>query len=450
MEQTTVFFYAMNIDEYKQDILIDMNNCGSTCADIEHVCLEKGVEKGIDWLVSHLPALDYTKERMLSYIFSNGMASGGDKENQKLDSWLYEHKNRLGVTNYSTLRDAIGQAAVYGECGLRMLDGDLYTYPHGHYGILYTRDNGVKEVLAYYIREDEELVDEDLQKDEWNEFTEYSDVFDWFRAKKLILLDPSEFVNLRNDTSQFHGKSPFEVDKLRVDLLLSVYERLNYDIQYDGPGRIIVRPKAGFVSDEENETSTSTIIENTNTAAQEERYKKAMAEVKRVSTEIKNSSSDSVIALSNGFEKEIEHLPRVTKATEFFGWIDKEGTVIAQLLGMSPVLMETGKWSGNVSMSSIIDNAMLNTIVPMREQYAIQFSEMIARELGVAKVYFNKYELKQIEDENDARMKMSQAIMNLSYAAKSNPNPAIDDVITQLVGVLETSVYDDYGNLRTL
>ena len=175
-----------------------------------------------------------------------------------------------------------------------------------------------------------------------------------------------------------------------------------------------------------------------------------MAEVKRVSTEIKNSSSDSVIALSNGFEKEIEHLPRVTKATEFFEWIDKEGTVIAQLLGMSPVLMETGKWSGNVSMSSIIDNAMLNTIVPMREQYAIQFSEMIARELGVAKVYFNKYELKQIEDENDARMKMSQAIMNLSYAAKSNPNPAIDDVITQLVGVLETSVYDDYGNLRTL
>ena len=440
----------MNIDDYKQDILIDMNNCGSTCSDIEHVCLERGVEKGTEWLVEHLPALRYTVERMLNYIFSNGVAAGSQDENNRLDRWMYEGKNKTGATNYSVLREAIGQATVYGECGLRIIDGALYTYKTGYYGILYKQERGYKEVVAYYIREDEERVDKELQKDDWDKFREYRDVYQWFSDQHLILLDPTEFVNLRNTTAELHGRSPFEYDKLRVDLLLSVYERLNYDIRYDGPGRIIVRPKAGFVSDEDNETSTSTVIENTNSVAQEKRYKDAMAEVRRVSTEIKNSSSDSVIALSNGFEKEIEHLPRVTKATEFFGWIDEEGTIIAQLLGMSPVLMETGKWSGNVSMAAIIDNAMLNTIVPMREMFAIQFSQMIATEVGVEKVYFNKYELKQVADENDARMKLSQAIMNLSYASKANPNGKIEEVINGLAEVLGTSTHDDYGNLRTL
>lgn len=440
----------MNIDDYKQDILIDMNNCGSTCSDIQHVCLERGVEKGVDWLVSHLPALRYTVERMLNYIFSNGVAAGSQEENNRLDRWMYEQKNPMSAPNYSVLREAIGQATVYGECGLRMLNGSLYIYKSGYYGILYRQTGGTTEVVAYYIREDEERVDDDLQKDDWDSFREYRDVYEWFRRKKLILLDPTEFVNLRNTTAELHGRSPFEYDKLRVDLLLSVYERLNYDIKYDGPGRIIVRPKAGYVEGEDNDTSTSTIIENTNTAAQEKRYQKAMAEVRRVSTEIKNSSSDSVIALSNGFEKEIDHLPRVTKATEFFGWIDEEGTIIAQLLGMSPVLMETGRWSGNVSMAAIIDNAMLNTIVPMREMYAIQFSKMIATEVGVEKVYFNKYELKQVADENDARMKLSQAIMNLSYASKANPNPQIEEVISGLAEVLGTSTHDTYGNLRTL
>lgn len=425
---------------------MDMNNCMSACSDIQHVCIDRGVEKDTEWLVSHLPTLEYTKNRILNYMFSNGMSSGGNAENERLEQWLYEGMNLTGATNYSVLSDAIGQALIYGECGLRMYNGNLYTYHQGHYGVLYRITEGVEEVVAYYIRKDGEKVDPDLKTDEWSSFESYDDITNWFDGKQLILLDPSEFVNLRNDTTYMHGKSPFAVDKLRVDLLLSVYERLNYDILYDGPGRIIVRPKTGYTEDENNETSTSKILDQN----EQKQYKDMLGEVRRVSNEIKNSSSDSVIALSNGFSDKIEHLPRVTKATEFFGWIDNEAVIVAQLLGMSPVLMETGKWSGNVSMSAIIDNAMLNTIVPMREKYAIQFSKMIADEIGVAKVYFNKYDLKQIEDENEARVRLATAIKDLSYAAKSEPNKAIDDVITKLVGVLETSVYDDYGNFRTL
>lgn len=395
-------------------------------------------------------------------MFSNGLSAGSEEENDKLDDWLYEVKGQMGATNYDVLQNAIGEAAVYGECGLRMVDGRLFTYHKGHYGILYHRENGITEIDAYFIRKDEEEITDDVEIKEWSQFETIEDVLNWFDDHGLILLDSSTFVNLRNDTSKMHGMSPFSVDKMRIELLLSIYSRLNYDINYDGPGRIIVRPKAGFTSDEENETSTSTIIVNNNEEAQRKRYNEALKEVRRVSNEIKNSSSDAVIALSNGFSENIEHLPRVTKATEFFGWLDdNEGVMISELLGMSPVLMEVGKWSGNVSMSAIIDNSMLNTIVPMREKYAIQFSKMISTYLGIKKVYFNKYDMKQIEDEQAARSRMAVAIRDLCYASKSlvadeasddakKTSTALNGLIVQLGEMLGTSLYDEYGNPKTL
>lgn len=452
----------MNVEEYKQDVLDDINNCISPCADIQSVCLTRGVNHDTDWLIAHLPKLNYTKNRMLNYMFSNGLAAGSEEDNARLDDWLYETKGQMGATNYDVLQNAIGEAAVYGECGLRIVDGRLFTYHKGHYAVVYHQDNGITEIDAYFIREDEGLITEDIEIHEWSLFESVEDVLNWFKEHKLILLDPSEFVNLRNDTSKMHGMSPFSVDKMRIELLLSIYTRLNYDINYDGPGRIIVRPRAGFASDEDNETSTSTIIENNNEEAQRRKYNDAMREVRRVSSEIKNSSSDAVIALSNGFSDKIEHLPRVTKATEFFGWLDdNEGVMIAELLGMSPVLMEVGKWSGNVSMSAIIDNSMLNTIVPMREKYAIQFSKMLSEYLGIKKVYFNKYDMKQIEDEQAARSRLAVAIRDLCYASKSlvadeasedakRTSTALNGLIVQLGDMLGTSLYDEYGNPKTL
>lgn len=431
----------------KEEILQDMNNCQSTCKDIQATCNEKKEYKDLDWLIANLPGLEYTKTRFLNYMFSNGMSSGVDSEDKRLNAWLYEQKNDEGSTNYSVLRDAIGDAATYGECGLRMYNGNLYSIPTKHYGILYTKGEGVKRVIAYYMRKDTDVVEE-VSKDEWSKFQTIEQIKSWFDRKGLILLDPSEFVNVRNDTTFLHGKNPFSTDRQRLALLMSVYRRLNYDIEYDGPGRIIVRPRAAF--SEDNETSTSAIIENGNEAAVQKRYDDALKEISRVSRQIKESSSDSVIALSNGFADKIEHLPRVTKATEFFDWIHQEGLILAQIYGMSPVLLEAGEWSGNVSMAAIIDTAMLNTIVPMREMYAIQFSSMIARELGISKVYFNKYEMKQIQDDNESRQKMASAIRDLSYAMKNNPNSEVERLITDFAKVMQTTLYDDNGNLITL
>ena len=58
----------MNIDEYKQEVLDDINNCFSSCSDIQSVCFSKGVPHDVDWLVSHLPALDYVRPNDQLYV----------------------------------------------------------------------------------------------------------------------------------------------------------------------------------------------------------------------------------------------------------------------------------------------------------------------------------------------------------------------------------------------
>lgn len=429
-------------------ILDDMNNCVSPCTDIEKTCSRPERTDDVDWLVENLPSMNYVKNRALNYIFSNGMSAGNEDETKKLKEWLYETKNEMGSTNYLALREAIGNAIVYGECGLRLYKGHLYPYERRHYGILYEKADGITRILAYFVHKDGDEVDDSFDKANWDEFESYQDIDDWFKERKLILLDTNEFINLRNDTSKMHGMSPLTQDKQRIELLVSVYRRLNYDIKYDGPGRIILRAKSRY--DTEEQTSTTSEIMNNSGVAIDKRYKDALLEGQNVAADLKSSSSDSVIVLSDGFKDKVEHLPRVTKATDFFGWIANEGQIIAQVLGMSSVLVEVGAWSGNVSMEKVIDDAMVNTIVPWRELFSVQFSPMICRELKISKVFFDKYDMKQAEDENEARLKIATIIRDLSYAAKSNPNDDVSGLITEVAQVLQKSLYDDNGNLRSL
>lgn len=70
-------------------------------------------------------------------------------------------------------------------------------------------------------------------------------------------------------------------------------------------------------------------------------------------------------------------------------------------------------------MEKIIDNAMVNDIVPLREAIAVQISHVISSKLGVQKIYFNKYELKQNIDYSSEIFKLGQTasqLMNIKDA----------------------------------
>lgn len=407
---------------------------------------KEGLEKA-DRYMEILPGAEYVLTQTLNYIFSNGITTGSINEDERLNEFLYR-KNARENLNLAELRSSIGMAITHGASGIRWLDGNIYQYKWGTYRVLTYLEDGIEKVLGYVVSKKEEKVPYfDFEKDE---FFEYADFVRRLDDSGLMLLTTDEFMVIRNDTSLPYGYSPLLKDEARLDLMTAVYERLNYDIRYDGPGRIIIRPKDGYAENGE-EVSTATVMKD-GLETEVDRVKRIKAEVKRVAQELKDSSSDSVVVLSNAFDKDIVHLPRVTKATEFLEWLENDTAILAQDMGMAPSLLELGHISGNVSMNSILDNSMLNSIVPLRERYATQFSSFLANHLDVGKIYFNLYEMQQAEDVNSVRTKWvnMMAQLNAMTDADGVIRPEAAELFKDYSEMLKLNITNENGVLEEL
>ena len=444
-DEKKILHYEELNDEEKRvidQILENMLECNA-CADVSPLPKRRwgdGLEK-VDAYMRVLPGADYVLTQTLNYMFSNGLTTGSIRDDEKLNKFLYK-KNAKQTLNKDELRNAIGMAITHGASGLRWLNGDVYQYKWGTYRILTLKKNGIESVLGYLIKKDGGRVPP--VKFDFAKYQEYEDFIRDLDDQELILLDTKEFMVIRNDTSLPYGHSPLLADEARLDLLTAVYERLNYDIRYDGPGRIIIRPKDGLAGgDDANDVSTANVLQGA-LAGQQKSKEAILKEAKRVANQIKNSASDSVIVLSNAFDKDIDHLERVTKATEFFTWIKNDTLVLAQDFGMAPSLLELGGVSGNVSMTSIIDTAMVNTIVPLREKYSEQFSAFISGKIECEKIYFDKYDMKQNEDENTMRTKIVN-ILSLLNAMRIKGANGEEDVIQPKAQQL----FDDFADMLT-
>lgn len=457
-EQKILRYEELNDEERRKidEILESMLECNA-CNDIGQTprrTWKPGLEK-VDEYMQILPGADYVLTQTLNYMFSNGLTTGSINDDQELDAFLYR-KNERQNTNKDELRNTIGMAITHGASGLRWLNGNLYQYKWGTYRVLKMKRNGIETVLGYLIKRDGGFVPPTTFDFEEDKEYEYRDFIRKLEEQDLMLLDTREFMVIRNDTSLTYGHSPLLADEARLDLLTAVYERLNYDIRYDGPGRIIIRPKDGIVGgDEDNDASTTNVLQGA-LQGQQKSKEQILREASRVAKQIKKSSSDSVIVLSNMFSDKIEHLERVTKATEFFTWIKNDTLLLAQDFGMSPSLLELGNVSGNVSMTSIIDLAMLNNIVPLREKYAEQFSEFISSKLNFEKVYFNKYEMKQNEDENTMRTKVVNMLSLLNaMRVQDGENsekiqPKAQELFDALADMLKNDLYNENDQLEEL
>lgn len=373
----------------------------------------------IEWLYKNLPAIQYVVDQIINLIFSNGLTTGDEEQDEKLNDFLYS-KNINGTTNYSVLQNGIKNTFIYGKSGIRWLsekDG-IINVDSKHYACLVDENEeyyGFDDVIGYIIsigcKKIWEADTDELSFDE-AAFVKNGIVID--KDNKIMIISKDDFLNMRTNTSKNNGESPLTLDRQRLRLLTTIYERMNYDLAYDGPGRILFKLKNDYAQGGENDISTSEIINQTK-GAQEGRIKKAKAEVEAIGKKIKESTSDNVIAVSSIFD-EIIHLPRLTKSTEFFDYLENEGVIISQLFGVPHTLLGLGKISGNVSMEKIIDNAMLNSVVPIREKFATQISGFLADKIGVEKIYFDKYEMQQATDENDKRMKVVDMISKLKSA----------------------------------
>lgn len=433
-----------------EDMLREWLECNSVCnleMPKKWKTSHEGLEKA-DRYMKILPGADYVLTQTLNYIFSNGITTGSINQDEILNEFLYR-KNERHNTNLSELKNTVGMAITHGGSGLRWYEGNIYQYKWGTFKTITYKDQGIEKVLGYIVAEDAGKVP--AVEFKWDEYKEYDDFLRELKDQKLIFLSEKEFIVIRNDTSTWYGSSPLLADEERLDLLVAVYERLNYDIRYDGPGRIIIRPKDGYVQGENTDISSTSVMANALTS-NEKRTEAIKSEVARVAKDMKKSTSDSVIVLSNAFNEKIEHLPRVTKATEFFDWLKNEGVILAQDFGMSPSLLELGGISGNVSMTSIIDNAMLNSIVPLREKYATQFSSFLAYNLGIDKTYFNLYEMQQQEDENTMRTKIVNimSLLNAMNDDNDKTRPEAVQLFRDFADMLSENIHNENNQLEEL
>lgn len=438
----------MTRDEIFEDVLKNWAECNSVCDVAVPRKREDYTLDRVDEYMEKLAGANYVKTQTLNYIFSNGLTTGSINQDKILEKFLYKTNERENL-NLDEIRNAIGMAITHGHSGLRWLNGNVYQYKWGEYRALTYISQGIRKNVGYIVSKDGKKIPS-LQFD-YKNYREYQDFLRDLDDKNLILLSNREFQPIRNDTSLVYGKSPLLEDRERLDLMLATYERLNYDIRYDGPGRIVIRPKDGYVNGDGNDVSSSTVL-NTSLGSEKKRVDKIKAEASRVAQEMKNSSSDSVIVLSNAFDENITHLERVTKATEFFSWLKNDTLILAQDFGMSPSLLELGNVSGNVSMTSIIDLAMLNSIVPLRERYATQFSSFLSEHLKLDKVYFNKYEMQQQEDENTMRTKIVN-IMSLLNAMKDeggNIRPNALQLFNDFASMLSENIHNENQKLERL
>lgn len=441
----------MTREQFFEEVIREWTECNQVCdLAVPRKKMKEGLEKA-DRYMEILPGADYVLTQTLNYIFSNGLTTGSIRQDEALNKFLYRVNDR-GNTNLHEVRDTIGMAITHGTSGLRWKDGNVYQYKWGTYRALTYLQGGIRKVVGYLVAKDGGYVP--APAFDPKDYTEYRDFLKELDKEELMVLTPGEFLNMRNDTSRIYGHSPLLSDQERLDLLVAVYERLNYDITYDGPGRIIIRPKDGFIQGEDTDVSSSQIM----SGALEDTKKRVDSikqEASRVAKQIKNSSSDSVVVLSNAFDKEIEKLPRVTKATEFFEWLTNDTMILAQDFGMNPSLMELGKVSGNVSMTSILDSAMLNSIVPLRERYAVQLSGFLSKHLRVDKVYFNLYEMSQQEDENTMRTKVVNMMSLLNaMRVKEGENeviqPEAQKLFDSLAKMLTENITNELGQLEEL
>lgn len=428
-------------------ILQKMVECNAACAGTFRARDFLYEEEAIDWLYRNLPSVQYVIEQEINYMFSNGLTTGDEKQDERLNEFLYAY-NINGVTNYSVLQEAVKEARVYGKCGLRFLseEAGLINFNSMYYSAI-VEDNeeyyGFKDTIGYLVSFDKQKIYEtDLKSITFDRDIYKNTGIIVDTERKIMILSKDHFVSLRNKPTQEKADSPLGYDSLRIDLLKKIYERLNYDVEYDGPGRILLQVDDTFGSSGENEQGTAEILNNTSFAAAT-RADDIRNEVEAIGEKIKNSTSDSVIAVSNAFKKDPIHLPRTTKATELLEYLEKEGDIIAQVFSINPALIGLGEINGNVSMEKIIDNAMLNSIIPKREKFAIQFSPLLSENLGFEKVYFDKYEMKQIIDENDQRSKVVEMIVKLKGSG-------YDWLADKFAKMLDADIDDGAGGIKKL
>lgn len=362
----------------------------------------------IERLALDLPDVDYILDNIVNYMFTNYLTTESFDKDKELRYYLYG-LNFNGQRNYDVLKQVAKGYRKYGYYGLLNTgEGLVGVHPKDILACVidYPKKPVLRQTLTYLIKNTNTYITpydrktgnnrpvndysaEDIQKILENP--------EEYKNEVLVVTD-KEFACVRIDTSQVFCMSPLLKDRKRVELILNILNRMNYDISRNGIGTIALQAKDTLEeqieeSVEQGTSFSSGELLDMGRTAKGERTKKIIEDMNAFAEKLSETEFNDAIVYSGNFQN-LEQLERDTKATDFLDYLSQYvPAIICQMFGVPARLFDLNKTVSNIGTYSIIDNAMKNTIIPMRDHFIGQVVHILQNATGLSEhIKFDSYE----------------------------------------------------------
>ena len=362
----------------------------------------------IERLALDLPDVDYILDNIVNYMFTNSLTTDNFEKDEKLRNYLYS-LNFNGQRNYDVLKQVAKGYRKYGYYGiLNTGEGLVGVHPKDILACVidYPRKPVLRQTLTYLIKNTNVYTTPFDQKTGNNRpVNDYSaeDIQKILEdpkkyEKEVLVVTDKEFSCVRIDTSQVFCVSPLLKDRKRVELILNVLNRMNYDISRNGIGTIALQAKDTLEeqieeSVEQGTSFSSGELLDMGRTAKHERNKKIIEDMNTFAEKLSETEFNDAIVYSGNFQN-LEQLERDTKATDFLEYLAQYvPAIICRMFGVPARLFDSDKTVSNIGTHSIIDNAMKNTIIPMRDHFIGQIVHILQNAIGLDEyIKFDSYE----------------------------------------------------------
>lgn len=362
----------------------------------------------IERLALDLPDVDYILDNIVNYMFTNYLTTEDFDKDKVLRDYLYR-LNFNGQRNYDVLKQVAKGYRKYGYYGLLNTgEGLVGIHPKDILACVidYPKKPVLRQTLTYLIKNTNVFVTPYDRKTGNNRpVTDYSaeDIQkiienpEEYKNEVLVVTD-KEFACVRIDTSQVFCMSPLLKDRKRVELILNILNRMNYDISRNGIGTIALQAKDTLEeqieeSVEQGTSFSSGELLDMGRTAKGERTKKIIEDMNAFAEKLSETEFNDAIVYSGNFQN-LEQLERDTKATDFLDYLSQYvPAIICQMFGVPARLFDLNKTVSNIGTYSIIDNAMKNTIIPIRDHFLGQVIHILQNATNLSEhIKFDSYE----------------------------------------------------------
>lgn len=362
----------------------------------------------IERLALDLPDVDYILDNIVNYMFTNSLTTDNFEKDEKLRNYLYS-LNFNGQRNYDVLKQVAKGYRKYGYYGiLNTGEGLVGVHPKDILACVidYPKKPVLRQTLTYLIKNSNVFTTPfDQKTGNHRPVNDYSaeDIKKILEdpkkyEKEVLVVTDKEFSCVRIDTSQVFCVSPLLKDRKRVELILNVLNRMNYDISRNGIGTIALQAKDTLEeqieeSVEQGTSFSSGELLDMGRTAKQERNKKIIEDMNAFAEKLSETEFNDAIVYSGNFQN-LEQLERDTKATDFLEYLAQYvPAIICRMFGVPARLFDSDKTVSNIGTHSIIDNAMKNTIIPMRDHFIGQIVHILQNAIGLEEyIKFDSYE----------------------------------------------------------